>query len=373
MTTRTAPLPGKAKPVGENGLKLEPGAWEPMSKVPDRYHMNRFYKNMDRCQGNSREDILEQMRNLAYNDFPTHSFSIRCLDAIDRLIDIEKTWVAGGTTSELETLFWQACYERNHDSLYFAAREKYLFAAADVEFKRKTDEVEERMRVAAEKAKEATRKKELAREEALIASMNEAELGLSFANEIEQALMDDPDCYVPSETPTPVAPKSIFRTPMPPPKLTADGFRRPGASARVKKLTVTDYIRDHTDGNDNRKHEVETRYEPGAKRSRMDRTSLRDKTNAPSPFLKDDDIHDPFVRHLLNRPANLPKNNNPKRFSVDGTRLDRPMSRATQRMTGLAASRQAQAKPLLQGIQELHVAEPMLVTQVEEEESEEEL
>lgn len=335
---------------------------------------------MEKCKGSSREDVLEQMRNLAYNDFPTHSFSLDSIDATDRLKEIEKTWVAGGVTSKLETLFSQACYERHHDSLNFIAREKYLFAAADAEVRRKADEVEERLRVAAEKAKEAARKEELARENALINDMTEAELGPSLANELEQALMSDPTCYDPSEAPTPIAPTSIFRTPADRPKLTAAGFRRPGGGARVRKLTVTDYLRDYTDGNGKPKHHVGASDEQSAKRSCAGRTPLRDTTNIPSPFLKENDIQDPFLRHLINRPARLPRSSNAPRTSINGIRLDRPMSRTVQRLTGLAASRQVQRGPVLRQMRDLTVAEPEVMQSMVvepsvkvEEESEEEL
>ncbi|KAI9702749.1 MAG: hypothetical protein M1836_007963 [Candelina mexicana] len=376
MTTHTAPALGMLKPVGQNGLTLILETWQPMLKVPDRYTMDRFDRVMSKNRGVSREALLEQMRCLAYNDFPGNSFSLNDISTTDRLLEIETAWVAGQATSELDTLFWQACYERHHNSLVFAAREKYLFLAADTESIQLERAAESRMNAKAEKAKTAARQAEVDKENALLDSMNDVGLDLSFHNVLEQALMADPACYDPKDprnAPTPIHPKSTFLAPAPRPKLTPAGFRRPGGSARVKKLTVREYFRDYTDARGKRKRPSDAKDQPNAKRSRYDyvRTALTDKTNVGNAFLKADDVQDPFLRHLMNRPYQGSGNKAKARsFSVAGTRLDRPPSRAVQRMTMRSSVATRPARPLVQEMQELKIA---VEVEEEEEEAEEEL
>ncbi|KAI9714143.1 MAG: hypothetical protein M1812_006471 [Candelaria pacifica] len=380
MTTRTAPLQGMAKPVGQNGLKLDLKAWTPMLKVPRRYTMDRFDHLIAKNPGASREAFLEQSRCLAFNDFPGHSFSLDVIGTVDRLLEIETAWVAGLETSELDTLFWQACYERHHDSLSFPAREKYLFLLADTEVTKLEKAAESRMNAKAEKAKTALHQAETDIENTLLDSMNEVGLESSLHNELEEALMADPACYDPNDprnAPTPIHPTSTLLAPAPIPKPTAAGFRRPGAAARIKKMTVKEYIRDHTDGEGNKKRSPDSKHQPAPKRSRFDyvRNPLTDKTNIEDPFIKTDDVQDPFIRLLLNRSHQGPggttgSGNKPKRFSVDGTRLDRPLSRAVQRMTARPEVVTRPPRPFVQRMQDLNIAE---IYKEEEEEEEEEL
>ncbi|KAI9771048.1 MAG: hypothetical protein M1835_006471 [Candelina submexicana] len=356
MTTHTAPALGMAKPVGRNGLTLILETWQPMLKVPDRYTMDRFDGVMSKNRGVSREALLEQMRCLAYNDFPGNSFSLNDISTTDRLFEIETAW-------------------RHHNSLVFAAREKYLFLAADTESIKLEKAADSRMNAKAEKAKTAARQAEVDKENALLDSMNDVGLEESFHNVLEQALMADPACYDPNDprnAPTPIHPTSTFLAPAPRPKLTAAGFRRPGGSARIKKLSVREYFRDYTDASGKRKRPSDAKDQPNAKRSRYDyvRTALTDKTNVENAFLKANDVEDPFLRHLLNRPYQGPDNKAKARsFSVDGTRLGRPSSRAVQRMTMRSSVATRPARPLVQQMRELNVADEV----EEEEEAEEEL
>ncbi|KAI9714145.1 MAG: hypothetical protein M1812_006473 [Candelaria pacifica] len=376
MSRPTAPARGTAKPVGQNGIELDMKAWQPWLKVPDGYEMNLVYGNAPQAKSNSREGILEQMKKLAYNDFPTYGFSLEDPTVLDRLTEIETAWVNDEEVSEFDKLFWEACYERNRDSLNFAARDKYLFQSADTEFSRMSAEVQAKKDQVAQRARDAAREHEISMEKVLVGGMTDIGLDVSLHNELEAALMADPSYDDPSKhAVTPIHPTSTFRMPAPRPKVTAHGFRRPGPSARVK-ISLSQYIANHTDGNGKRKgHELpETELasaEPAFKHSRMDRTTLKDKTNATSPFLKAENA-DSFVNHLLNRQANNPKNNGP-RMSTDGrTRLDRPMSRATQRMTMRSSmNTQFQSKPLVNGMQDLSVVETMQGVDEEEEEEEE--
>ncbi|TKA75387.1 hypothetical protein B0A49_06631 [Cryomyces minteri] len=133
----------RAKPVGRNGLPLnEPSPWQPYLDVPPPYQIARFYAQTVHEQTSERETCIRAARFLTYNEFESgsesESFSLSCASTLSRLRAVERRWAAGLPASDLETAFWNACYERHHYPARFGRRDAYLCDTVDVEIARQT-------------------------------------------------------------------------------------------------------------------------------------------------------------------------------------------------------------------------------------------
>ncbi|KAL2354869.1 hypothetical protein BJ546DRAFT_949420 [Cryomyces antarcticus] len=138
-------LPNELYTYRPNMQKTKP---QPYLDVPPPYQIARFYAQTVHEQASERETCIRAARFLTYNEFESESesFSLSCASTLSRLRAVEQRWAAGLPASDLETAFWNACYERHHYPARFGGRDAYLCATVDVEIAQqaRTAEIEGR-------------------------------------------------------------------------------------------------------------------------------------------------------------------------------------------------------------------------------------